>query len=119
MAAEKVTVIYNGLDHERFSPGSAEEAKTTAANRYHLHQPFFLYIARLEHPGKNHVRLIEAFTRFKAETKSDWLLVFGGSDWHGADVIRDAIRQSPFNRDIRCLGFISDNDLPMWYRAAD
>jgi glycosyltransferase involved in cell wall biosynthesis len=52
------------------------------ALRYGLKQPFFLYIARLEHPGKNHVRLIEAFGRFKAETNSDWQLVLGGSDWH-------------------------------------
>jgi glycosyltransferase involved in cell wall biosynthesis len=116
---ERINMIYNGVDHGRFYPASRETAKILVARRHDLHQPFFLYIARLEHPGKNHVRLIEAFNRFKAETKLDWLLVFGGSDWHGAEVIRDAIRQSPYQRDIRCLGFISDNDLPMWYRAAD
>lgn len=116
---ERITTIRNGLDHGRFYPASRETAKLVVGRRHELNKPFFLYVARLEHPAKNHVRLVEAFNRFKDQTKSDWALVFGGSDWHGADVIRDAIRQSPYHREIRCLGFISDNDLPMWYRAAD
>jgi len=116
---DRITTIYNGVDHARFYPASAETAKLVIGRRYDLTKPFFLYVARLEHPAKNHVRLIEAFNRFKTETGSDWQLVFGGSDWPGAEVIRSTIRQSPFARDIRCAGFISDNDLPTWYRAAD
>lgn len=116
---ERVTVIHNGLEHERFHPGSREEAKTEAARRHTLHQSFFLYVARLEHPGKNHVRLIAAFNRFKAATGSHWNLVFGGSDWQGAEAIHQAVRQSPFSTDIQLLGFVPNEDLPNLYRAAD
>jgi glycosyltransferase involved in cell wall biosynthesis len=119
LPAGRVTVIHNGVDHERFFPGSRAEAQRTAAERFDLRQPFFLYVARLEHPAKNHVGLIEAFNRFKAETKLPWQLAFGGSDWHGAEAIHDAIRQSAFGRDIRCLGFVADADLPGLYRAAE
>jgi glycosyltransferase involved in cell wall biosynthesis len=84
-----------------------------------LHQPFFLYVARLEHPAKNHVRLVSAFDEFKQATRSNWQLVLGGSDWHGAEAIHAAIRQSPFARDIRRLGFVPDAALPELYRAAD
>jgi len=115
----RITTIYNGLDHSRFYPASRETAKLLIGKRYDLHKPFFLYIARLEHPAKNHCRLIEAFNHFKRETDCGWQLVFGGSDWHGADIIHAMIRQSPFTRDIRAVGFISDADLPMWYRATD
>lgn len=115
---EKVSVIHNGLDHARFSPDSTEAAMQFVTGRFDLHEPFFLYVARLEHPAKNHVRLIEAFNRFKAETKSKWQLVFGGSDWHGAQSIHAAIGQSPFRNDIRCLGFVENDALPMLYRAA-
>ena len=73
----------------------------------------------MEHPAKNHARLIEAFNEFKAETRSDWQLVLGGSDWHGAEVIHALVRRSPLARDIRCLGFVPEGDLPAWYRAAD
>ena len=118
LPAEKVSVIHNGLDHRRFFPGSIEAAKRLVLRRYNLYRPFFLYIARLEHPGKNHVRLVEAFNRFKAETGSEWQLVFGGSNWHGVQTIRAAIEQSPFSGDIRCLGFVENEALPMLYRAA-
>src|ERR1043166_6040907 len=53
---ERITVIHNGLDHERFHPGSREQAKSSVAERFGLRQPFFLYVSRLEHPGKNHLR---------------------------------------------------------------
>jgi glycosyltransferase involved in cell wall biosynthesis len=116
---EKITVIHNGLDQERFFSASKDAAKKIVAAQYDITEPFFLYIARLEHPAKNHARLIEAFNQFKAETKSSWHLVFGGSDWHGADVIYKCIRQSPFASEIHSLGFVSTNDLPTLYRATD
>jgi glycosyltransferase involved in cell wall biosynthesis len=118
LPAEKVSVVHNGLDHARFFPGSVEAAKQFVLQRYNLDGPFFLYVARLEHPGKNHVRLIEAFNRFKTETRSEWQLVFSGSDWHGAPAIHATIRKSPFRDAIRCLGFLEDDALPMLYRAA-
>jgi glycosyltransferase involved in cell wall biosynthesis len=116
---ERITVIHNGLDHERFRPGSKEAAKKVIADRHKINAPFFLYIARLEHPAKNHVRLIEAFDQFKAQTKSNWRLVLGGSDWHGAEVIHEKVRQSPFAEHIHTLGFVGNDDLPILYRAAD
>ena len=84
-----------------------------------MNQPFFLYVARLEHPAKNHLRLIAAFAQFKAETKSPWQLVLAGSDWHGAEEIHAAIRRSPASTDIRCLGFVPEENLPFLYRAAE
>lgn len=116
--AENISVIHNGLDHTRFAPDSTEAAKQFATQRLGLRAPFFLYVARLEHPGKNHVRLIEAFNHFKVETKSSWQLVFSGSDWHGAQAIHAAIGQSPFRGDIRCLGFVENDAMAMLYRAA-
>jgi glycosyltransferase involved in cell wall biosynthesis len=116
---QRVTVVHNGLEHGRFFPGDRVQAKMTAANQYGLDKPFFLYVARLEHPAKNHVRLLEAFEAFKAATRSDWQLAFGGSDWHGAEVIHEARRKSPFAADIRCLGFVPDSALPDLYRAAE
>jgi glycosyltransferase involved in cell wall biosynthesis len=116
---ERLTVIYNGLDHARFSPGDTTQAKDMCARKFGLERPFFLYVARLEHPAKNHTRLIAAFDRFKAATGSNWQLALAGADWHGAIYIHQAIRDSPYARDIRCLGFVTDALLPDLYRAAD
>ena len=112
------TVILNGLEHDRFHPGDITNARASAASRWQLDAPFFLFISRLEHPAKNHVRLIQAFTRFKQQTGSPWLLALGGSDWHGAEAIRAAAKESPFANDIRFLGFVPDDALPTLYQAA-
>ena len=115
----KVRVIYNGIDHSRFSPRNPEESRAAVAQKFRLVKPFFLYVARLEHPGKNHRRLIEAFERFKEESGSDWQLAFGGSDWHGADLIHARIAESAYSSHIRALGFVSNEDLPTLYSAAE
>ena len=82
---ERLSVVHSGLDHKRFFPGDAIKAKQLCAEKFGLDQPFFLYVARLEHPAKNHVRLVEAFDRFKAVSGLPWLRVFAGEDWNGAE----------------------------------
>jgi glycosyltransferase involved in cell wall biosynthesis len=111
-------VIHNGIDHERFCPGDGESAKGWIAEKHQIAAPYFLFVSRLEHPGKNHVRLIEAFEIFKKATGSHWQLALGGGDWHGCEAIKSAAACSPFASDIRFLGFVSEADLPNLYRAA-
>jgi len=114
-----IEVVPNGLDHDRFSPGPRGVARTAVCAHRGIREPFFLYVARLEHPAKNHSGLIQAFERFKDETHSDWKLVLAGGDWQGSDVIRALARDSRHSRDIVLLGFVPDSELPDWYRAAD
>ena len=115
----RIQVIHNGLEHDRFFPGPKDAARAWARDRFGLDVPFFLYVARLEHPAKNHWRLIEAFNRFKQGTQSKWKLVFAGSDWHGAEEIHRAIAASPSKNEIHSLGFVTDADLPQLYQAAE
>ncbi|GAA5482019.1 glycosyltransferase family 4 protein [Haloferula sargassicola] len=114
----EIEVVHNGIDHDRFQPGDADADRAWIAEKHGIEAPFFLYISRLEHPAKNHVRLIEAFNQFKQQTGSDWQLALGGGDWHGAEFIHAAAKASPFSGDIRFLGFVPDADLPAIYRAA-
>jgi glycosyltransferase involved in cell wall biosynthesis len=118
VSQDRVRVIHNGLDHQRFMPPIDDQGELRARGRWKVQQPFFLYVSRLEHPGKNHVRLIAAFNRFKQSSASPWQLVLAGKDWHGAGAIHAAIRNSPFAEDIRCPGFVADTDLPSLYHAA-
>ncbi|MEZ5325199.1 MAG: glycosyltransferase family 1 protein [Verrucomicrobiales bacterium] len=114
----RIEVILNGVDQHRFGPLSSNDTASHAESRWNLSNPFFLYVSRLEHPGKNHVRLIEAFNAFKKTTGLDWQLAFGGSDWHGAEHIHTAIQASPYSHDISTLGFVPDSKLPELYRSA-
>ena len=119
LSRERITVIPNGLNHDEYCPGNPFEARQVVSKRYQVRSPFFLYVARLEHPGKNHLRLIEAFNQFRSDTKLPWQLLLAGSDWHGAEAIHAAIRRSPFAGDIVTPGFVPAKDLPNLYRAAD
>lgn len=114
----RLHVIHNGIDHDRFFPGDLDAARNWTATKHQITAPYFLYVSRLEHPGKNHVRLIEAFDSFKKSTGSDWQLVLGGGDWHGCEAIKSAAASSESANDIRFLGFVPDADLPNLYRAA-
>lgn len=116
---DQQTVIWNGIDQGRFYPRAPAEVADFRFGRAAQSAPYFLYLARLEHPAKNHVRLIEAFETFAAAhpERDEWLL-FGGADWHGADQIHARIEESPLRDRIRSLGFVDDLDLPLWYAGA-
>lgn len=114
----RIHVIHNGIDHQRFFPGNPDSARAWTAEQHRLTAPYLLYVSRLEHPGKNHIRLIEAFDQFKRASGSDWQLALGGGDWHGSDAIKAAAAASAFADDIRFLGFVPDSDLPDLYRGA-
>ena len=116
---EKVTVIYSGINHTVFRPLEKEAARTRLAEGYGIDTPFIIYLSRLEHPAKNHIRLIEAFERYKAETDSAHKLVLPGADWNGADAIRERAATSPVHDDIVFPGFVDLADLPAFYSACD
>ncbi len=114
----KVTVVPNGIDHAMFRPpgGDAIEAFRLRKN---LTEPFFLYVARLEHPAKNHVRLIHAFEKLLDAGVFKGQLILPGAPWHGSEVIERAVAASRFRGRIRLEGFVDNADLPLWYAAAE
>lgn len=116
---EKISVIYSGIDSNLFRPVSRDQARTELRKRHGLEKPFFVYISRLEHPAKNHVRLIEAFERFKKQNDSEHQLVLAGADWNGAKIIRRRVLESPLRKEIHLLGYAPIDSLPLLYNACD
>ena len=116
---ERISVIYSGINHDLFQPVPAEQAREKLSMLHGLEKPFFVYVSRLEHPGKNHLRLIEAFERFKLENDSAHQLVLPGADWNGADLIKARAAESPVKDDIRFPGFVPLKSLPLLYSGCD
>ena len=106
-----VTVLYNGLKTSDFGlQGDSGGPKSEVRS--------LLYISRIEHPGKNHVRLIEAYSRLPREIAGAHPLVIAGADWKDADVVRDTARRSPYCDLIRFAGFVDAADMPrLWGEA--
>ena len=116
---ERIRVIYNGADLKRFTPRPPAAARAEIPPGLQIPDPYVLYIARLEHPGKNHVRLLEAFANLKRENALPHKLVLVGGRWHGADIIEARVRELGLNDQVVFPGFVPDAAIPALYAAAD
>ncbi|MBQ8125757.1 MAG: glycosyltransferase, partial [Kiritimatiellae bacterium] len=98
---EDVTVLYNGLPTS--DVGRRRQSGSPKSEGRGL-----LYISRIEHPGKNHVRLIEAYARLPRALAEQHPLVLAGADWKDAEVVHAAAAASPHADLIRFTGFVDD-----------
>ena len=108
----RISVLLNGLDPQfrKMDENTRCEAQESVAVKFGLGSKYWLYVSRLEHPGKNHCRLIEAFEIFCDRLGSEGdthQLVLAGADWHGAEIIHQKIRSSLRHRQIVTTGYIS------------
>ena len=113
---EDVTVLYNGLSG-RETRDERREAASRLASR--VSRPStILYISRIEHPGKNHVRLIEAYGKLPKEIAEAHPLVIAGADWKDAEVVHAAAAASPNADLIRFTGFVPNDEIEkLWGEA--
>jgi glycosyltransferase involved in cell wall biosynthesis len=115
----RIRVIHNGADLERFTTRDRDAAKSAITAALGLPRDFVLYIARLEHPGKNHVRLLEAFAALKRDTALPHKLVLVGSRWNGAELIEAKVKELALDQAVIFPGFVPNETLPTLYAAAD
>ena len=117
--AERIRVIHNGADLQRFTPRPEATAHAELPAELHIPERYILYISRLEHPGKNHVRLLEAFAALKRAADLPHKLVLVGGSWNGAEIIHARVAELSLNDLVVFPGFVPDEALPALYAAAD
>ena len=81
---ERLEVIWNGCDLSRYTPRAECGEKERIRKLLGIKGEYLLYLSRIEHPGKNHVRLLEAFSQLAPELQQKYTLVLAGADWSGA-----------------------------------
>ena len=109
-----VTVLYNGLAGDR---QQAYNSKIPAPSNNEP-RTAILYISRIEHPGKNHVRLIEAYGRLPRAVAEAHPLVIAGADWKDAEAVHAAAAASPHAAFIRFTGFVPAGEMEkLWGEA--
>ena len=109
---EKVHVIPNGVDCDRFFPGS--EGKEVAEDRGLKTGTYFLTVGRLE-PRKNHAALLRAWARL---CKPRPRLVIVGQRHFGYNGTLELRRALGLEEDVLFLEDVSDKQLPAVYRNA-
>lgn len=116
---EKVDIVYPGIDHGHFKAHPREVSREYVREHYGIDGPFVLYVSRLEHPGKNHVRLIKAFADMKRRSELPHKLVLCGARWSGSDIIFDLIKQLRYQDEVLYKDFVTYEALPHFYSACD
>lgn len=115
---DRLRLVPNGVDHERFTPPREGDPRVRAARfRTGLDGPYLLYPARLEHPGKNHLRLLQAFLASRASRSH--VLALAGADWGALPRIRAEIARLGLEDRVAWLGYVPEELLPGLVAGAD
>lgn len=116
IADDRLAVTHLGVNPS-FRPLPAEECRSFLAERYGLSTPFLLFSGRWE-PRKNLVRIVEAFARFKRESKTDFKLVLTGAKTWASREVDALIAKHRLADDVLDLGKSPVDELPMLYAGA-
>jgi len=114
-----IDVVYNGADLEHFNHDNKDLATQRVRRKYNITEPYILYTARLEHPGKNHVRLLEAYAELKRNKEIPHHLILAGSPWFGAEAVYAAALDLGISEYVIFAGFVPNEELPDLYAGAD
>ena len=103
----KITVSYPGID-TRF---------TLKGPTYKNTNPYFLFVGALKR-GKNIPFMLKSFSEFLKTSKKQYdLLLIGGDYWLDPE-IGNTIQALDLESRVKIKGFVTDEDLPSYYRGA-
>lgn len=85
---------------------------------YGLPERFILHVGALE-PRKNHLALLNAYHQLRPQARFNdlGLVLAGPAGWNNGSILR-AIGRSPYRKDIRLLGYVSEANRASLYRLA-
>lgn len=118
VSAEKIKVVYNGVDTQ-FQPIGEREVLAKLRERLELPPHFVLFVGTIE-PRKNLTRLVEAWQVVKqSEAGRKRKLVLAGRRGWLYEPIFQRITELGLREEVVWLDFVADADLPALYNLAD
>ena len=119
--ADRVDVVYGACDTDFRPVDRADREAVTDLERFRrehgLPERVILYLATLE-PRKNVDRLVHAYARLVRRGFPHALVLAGGKGW-GYEKIFRAIEEHGLRDRVILPGYVSREDQPRWYNAAD
>jgi len=116
---ERVCLIANGVNTRIYFPRPRDSSVSRVCLKHGVCDPYLLYVSRIDHPSKNHIRLIRTFERLKATLELPHQLVLIGSDWYQAEEVHRVAERSLYSKDIVFTGFVAEEELPYLYSGAN
>ncbi len=120
VSEKKVAVVYPGIKQVSGLPAGKAGIKykilsmSNLKKKFGIDKEFMLFVGTLQ-PRKNIERLIEAFSVIK--NKNLQLVVVGKKGWMYEDIF-NAPDKFKVKDKVKFLGFVSDEDLPSFYKNA-
>lgn len=114
--AGKITVVYNGCDKEAFKRLDGETVEGFR-KRHDLPRSFLVYPAATW-PHKNHLNFIRAFKILKEKHRLQDKLVLTGIKKENHRTVEGEIKKLGLGADVRHLGYLPYEELPLLYNAA-
>ncbi|PIP57002.1 glycosyl transferase family 1 [candidate division WWE3 bacterium CG22_combo_CG10-13_8_21_14_all_39_12] len=116
---DKVSVVYEGVDRNRFSPDLRANVQSSGAikERYGLKKPYLLFVGTVQ-PRKNLERLIEACSQVPIITSGQIDVVIVGKKGWLAEDIYTAPARFGIESQVKFLDYVNDDDLPYLYANA-
>jgi len=115
ISEKKIIVTYLSAD-EKFKPLN-NKAINDIKQKYKLNFPFILYVGTLE-PRKNIPVLLRAFYKLKKKNLQYKLIIAGKKGWKYKEIF-EITNKLNLQKDVIFTGYVSDEDLPKLYNAAD
>ena len=113
----KIEVIHHGVG-PAYKPHDPSAAAEYVASKYGVSKDYVLTVGTVE-PRKNLVTLVEAMKILRDRGEhSLQLLVVGGTGWKNAKIYKSVQHSGLTESDIRFLGFVPEEDLPVLYLGA-
>ena len=114
--ANKIDVIYPGIDLEIYNKNYTDEEKKKVKEKYFLPENYLLFLGTIE-PRKNLVNVLKAFAKFKAKDKKMKLVVSGKLGWKSEN-IPELIERLGIKDNIIFTGYVDEIDKVLIYKLA-
>ena len=117
VAREKTRLVYPGVA-ERYKPHQPERAAEYISRKYKVPARYMATVGTVE-PRKNLGLLVEALRILKCNGQLDCpLLVAGASGWRSSPLLQKIQKAGLTKNEIQFLGYIPDEDMPLFYAGA-
>ena len=116
VAESKVDVVLCGVD-EDFQLLENQRVLDDFRRKRHLPEQMILFVGTIE-PRKNLITLLRGYALLRKKVQLPPLVIGGAKGWHHQEVFSVA-EELGLREDIIFPGYIPQDELPLWYNAAD
>lgn len=115
---DKIKVIYNGVDRNKFKRISEEELERIFSDR-NWPSNYILYAGTIDHPGKNPISVIKAFEYLCDHKLYDGYCILAGMPGSGYEYVDNYVKKSKYKDKVILTGYVTDEELIALYSNCD